>query len=149
VYKTQINIPHLYHISIFSQCPLWFYTIPVCCTWAMLNTSINIIITPHTLRASVVICGDCFMHYNNKQLRSLEIAVGIDHIMHYKPVVAFQQPDHTRIKLNRQKNSCHTLILLKKTIYKVYPCTGTEALHRLYGPLGEYRYSSTLSWPCN
>jgi hypothetical protein len=27
---------------------------------------------------------------------------------------------------------------------KVHPCTGTEALYRLYGPEGEYRYSSTL-----
>ena len=28
---------------------------------------------------------------------------------------------------------------------KGHPCTGTEALYRPYGPLGEYRYSSTLS----
>jgi hypothetical protein len=30
---------------------------------------------------------------------------------------------------------------------KVHPCTGTEALYRPYSPYGEYRYSSTLSWP--
>jgi len=29
----------------------------------------------------------------------------------------------------------------------VHPCTGTEALYRLYGPKGEERYSSTLYWP--
>ena len=30
---------------------------------------------------------------------------------------------------------------------KVHPCTGSEALYRPYGPLGEQRYSSTLSLP--
>ena len=30
---------------------------------------------------------------------------------------------------------------------KGHPCTGTEALYRLYGPQEEQRYSSTLSWP--
>jgi len=28
---------------------------------------------------------------------------------------------------------------------KVHRCRGTEALYRLYGPQGEYRYSSILS----
>jgi hypothetical protein len=75
--KWQIYILHLHHLSNFSHHPVWFYAIPVCCTWVTLNTNINIIITLHTLRASDAIHGDCFMHYNNKQLRSLETAVGI------------------------------------------------------------------------
>jgi len=45
-----------------------------------------------------------------------------------------QEYQHLNLQLRKQQQATENCIRQSLIIYKVHPCTGTEALYRLYGP---------------